>query len=352
MTPPGRPAVPGRSEQPEFAARPPSQGWESIALPGSSQCRAWAWFKPPQAPHGLILRIPEETYRQSPRPEGLTLRALLQAAGVDPAGVVMWQLYGYGYDAQGGTSPLLDQAVPPPPPGVDPNIFVSLHPAAAGAAFARPNSAAGVPPAGTSVAAPAPMGLPIAAPALDPGQVDAPAAEVSAAELFDRIETDWQATLQLEKDLIRLRKQLVDLSNRLKTLNRDLTAQERVHSNTQDKKDWQDARRWLRDASTMLSVSVREHDIGDTSAAGQRHWFEQLYQQYVLPRQPFDGLLQAQRDFETYRKSVQKLHNSMNSVYANASLNGERRAQQVLNRIQAKVREATIRKNMLGIMLD
>jgi hypothetical protein len=42
----------------------------------------------------------------------------------------------------------------------------------------------------------------------------------------------------------------------------------------------------------------------------------------------------------------------MSNAHSYASLDGERKAQQVLNRIQQKVREASNKKNFLGVMLD
>jgi hypothetical protein len=174
----------------------------------------------------------------------------------------------------------------------------------------------------------------------------------SLAEIYKSIELDWVASLEIERDLTRLRKQLIDMMARLKTLNRDLTPPERLYSSNQDKKDWQDARRWLRDSSTKCWRCIKDHDIGDTSSAGQRKWFEETYQNIILPRKPFDGLQQASRDFEGYRKLVQTLHNTMSTTHSMAAIDGERRAQAVLARIAQKVREATNKKNFLGVILD
>jgi hypothetical protein len=318
-----------------FATRPPSQAWERVAAAGCPGGYAWVWFKPATVPQGLILRIPDEAYAGNLQPETSapdvsnvrespaalwTMRQLLQAAGVEPAHAAMWVLYGAAYDGMAGASPYLDAPIPAPAAGADPNIVVYVH----------------VP----YVEA---MPLAIAPPA--------PVAQ-SAAELFERMEADWAFILELEKELSRLRKMLQDLLTKLKSLNRDLTAVERLHSNRQDKDDWFDARRWLRDGSTRLIRCIKEHDIGDTSTAGQRKWFEQAYNKYVVPRQPFEGMIQTQRDFEAYRKLVQNLHGNMNTAYSIASTNGERRAQQVLNRIAAKVRAASTKASFLGTIID
>ena len=317
-----------------FAARVPSPSWERVAVPDGPQCYVWVWYKPANVPHGLILRIPEEMYATAgPLVARWTIRKLLTAAGVDPRWVPMWQLYGVAYDGMNGMSPYLDAAIPPPLPGLDPSIVVYVN--APHVVPVPPGVAPQVTVSGETPRPPA----------------DGPLGE-SAAELFERMESDWRFSLEIEKELVRLRKQLLDMMAKLKTLNRDLTPPERLYANNQDKKEWQDARRWLRDSSTRLWKCVKDHDIGDTSSAGQRKWFEQTYEQFVAPRAQWDGLLQAQRDFETYRKLLQTLQTNMNNAHAMAAIDGERRAQQVLARITAKVREANNRKNFLGLMLD
>src|SRR5262249_2320525 len=106
-----------------FADRPASQTWEQIALPEAPQNYAWAWFKPAHLPTGLILRIPDETYRDCPElARQWTLRKLLQATGVDAVGAVSWVHYGVPFHGLAGTSPYLDAPIAPPVAGVDPNI--------------------------------------------------------------------------------------------------------------------------------------------------------------------------------------------------------------------------------------
>lgn len=320
----------------DFAARPASKTWERISFADCPQAYAWVWLKPQNVPHGLMLMISEETYRVYPQfAVQLTMRRLLQAAGIEPSWVSMWNLYGVAYDGMNGTSPFLDHAIPLPVMGVDPNIVVCIN------------------------AAPVSNSVPVAnATPVDAMPQPAPAPEslsaepVTVSEVFDRIDDDWNASLLTEKELKRLRKQLLDMAARLKTLNRDFSPQERLHSSPQDKKDWLDARRWLRDSSTRLSRYIKEHDIGYTSAAGQRKWFEQTFQKYIVPRQQFDGLRQAHRDYATYRKVVVTLQTNMHTAYAQAAQNGERRAQQILTRVAAKVREATTKRNALGILCD
>ena len=324
----------------DFAGRAPSQAWERLASAGG--VGVWAWFKPAHAPNGVILRVPDEAYQRDPHANGLpTMRVLLDAAGIDPAAVGVWYLYGAPYDAMGGATPLLDAPIPPPMAGVDPNILVYLN-------FAGP-AASGMPLVDPThfMAAIAPQ----SAFAMPPHQ-GAPAGDLSTSELFDRIDADWNATAEIERDLQRLRKMLTDLFGRLKNLSRDLTPTERLHSNNQDKQDWTDARRWMREGSNKLWRCIKEHDIGDMSAAGQKKRFEQIYREFVAPRIPFDGLMQAQRDFESHRKLLQTVQSNMGSAHTAATLDGERRANQVLGRIAAKVRDAQTKRNFLGTLMD
>jgi hypothetical protein len=355
-----------------FAGRPASQTWEQVFLPECPENYVWAWFKPAHLPHGLILRVPDESYRTHPQLVAQwTMRKLLRAARVEPALVAMWHLRGVPYPGLNGTTPYLDAPLPAPAPGMDPNIVVAVNPPQVinGApVMPAPMSTVPMMP-GPMITAPMVAGppvmsvIPVHPAAMMAGMPLGPAvamAQPAAAQpqepvnpdVFERIDADWHSSLDLEKELGRLRKQLVDTMGRLKSLNRELNPPERLHTNSQDKKEWLEARRGLRDATTRLWKSIKAYDIGDTSYAGQRLWFEQTYAKYIVPQTPFDGLTRAERQFESHRKSMQMLHNEMSNAHNFATLEAERRAQQVMNRIQQKVREASSRKNFLGVILD
>lgn len=297
----------------------PSQDWETMPLPDFPQTGVQVWFQPAHLPQGLLMVIPDETWQSYPhQTHPLTMRKLLHAVGVDPAYVATWQLYGgpwYGVD---GTDPVLDQPIPVPAAGFDPTITVTI----------------GVPAVADAPVAPETV------------------TSENVEEIFEHIEVNWHGAKDIQKELGRLRKRLLDMRGRLKTLNRDLTPQERVHGSNLDKKDWQAARRGMRECATRIARLIKALDIGDTSAAGQRNHFNGLYEESVVPRKQFEGMLQAQRDFAQYRKSLLALQTSMVTAYAYAEQNGERRAQPILARIAVKVREAGTRKNMLGVMFD
>ena len=293
-------------------------------MPENPQNYVWAWFKPINSPDGLIVRFPDELYRRHPQLAGQwTMRRLLQAAGIEPPVMLRWFLYGIPFEGMNGTTPYLDARIPPAAPGVDPNILVCMHPA--------------MPPMEL---------LPQSIPPIPP------IADATTAELFERIDADWTAALELEREVARFRKQLVDAMSRLKNMNRDLSGPERLHSNSQDKKDWQDARRGLRNGAIRLWKCIKAHDIGDTSYAGQRAWFEETYEKFIAPRKMFEQVHEAGRAFAAYRKMLQALYTDMHNAHSNATLDGERKAQQVLSRITQKVREASSKKNFLGLMLD
>lgn len=314
-----------------FAFRPPSQTWEPIRCGDGPQSFVWAWFKPATAPQGLIVRLPDDV-SQVP---GLTLRAILNLTGVDPTWLAMWQVQGMSFPGMGGVNPLLDQPLPPPVAGADPNIAIFV-------AAPQPSFA----PMAMPMMAQAPM------PMMPPMRASNQPITAQTAEVLERLDVEWTAAMDVEKDLDRLRKMLVDMMSRLKSLNRDLNPDERLYSSREDKQDWLDARRFLRDSDNRLRAAVKEFDIGDPSSAGHKRHFEGLYSQFVQPRLPFDGMEQALNGFEFYRKLLTTLHGKMNSVYLAAQSNAERRAQMVLARIANKVREAGNKKTALGVALD
>lgn len=300
-----------------FFERPPSANWEQVPVPWGM---LWVWFKPPQAPQGLYVRLASE------RGGLVTLRGVLHALAIDPRWVSVCYVYGHPLDAMQGLNPALDYPVPAPAPGADPTISILLH-AAPPPVFAIPQSQ---PP----YAAAAFAGPPLAAP--EPGAA-IPAGSDSAA-LFSRIEADWNAILLMENHQDAARKQLNGMQMRLNALNRDLNVEEARAADSADRVDWQEARRWLRDVAARVSRFIKEHDVGMTSNAGMRLRFESIYQDHVRPRRLFPGMEQAAREFEMHRKTMQHLLANMQTALSQAATDGEKRAQAVLSRIAAKVR--------------
>ncbi len=305
---------PPAASQAQFFARVPSTNWEQIPLCGTGGF-LWVWFKPPAVPNGFIIRIPNEMFAASQAQADvglacLTMRRLLGEIGIDPTIVSLWYQYGAPREGRAGTSPAFDQKISPPPAGADPQVVVMIDvPAVTELPFGQP------PRSGV-------------------------ASVTSLTKVFDEMEADWYAVLLLEKQLLLARKQLTNALGRLAALDRDLSPEERLHGDRQDRSDWQEVRRLLKDAATKLSRYVKEHDVGETSAAGKKNWFSEVFQKFVVPRQPFDGLLALHREFEAYRKRLQILLQNMQLSNTNVAQEAERKAQQLLFRIGSRARSA------------
>jgi|SRR5579872_3224280 len=296
-----------------IAERLPSTAWEPIPLADDPHSFVWAWFKPPAAPQGVCVRIPEETFRNPARRQPLSIKTLLRALQVDPQHVAVWSLYGVSYDGQPLVNPAWDFPIPEPGTAADPTIGIYFH---------------SVPIEPSPAAAPVP----------------APQSAGPHAGVFARIEADWNACLQIELQLMAAAKQLNATLQRLNSLNRDMSPEESRFGDSQDKRDWQEARRWLRDVASRVSRFIKDHLVGITSNAGKRNSYEAIYQQYVATRRPFDGLEQAERDFDSYRKSLQTLLTNMGAANSTAVQEGERRAQQVMTRVAAKIRSSRAKR--------
>lgn len=256
-----------------------------------------------------MLSVPPEVLTIQSDAGPVTLQQLALSAGIDPASITSCFFYGYSYTAELVTSPAFQQPLSPAPQGVDPTIIFSL-----GLATSRTQPQ-------TTLPASSADGL----------------SESRASEVLLSMERDWKAAAKAEKQAAGLHRQLVDMQMRLSTLNRDLGPEERLSCDRSDIDAWQEARRWLREASTRLSRFIREFDAGETVYAGKKQWFQQIYDQSIAPKQPFNGMQQARGEFEAYRKTLQHLVQSMTSAYQSAKQDGELRAQTVLNQIAAKV---------------
>ena len=308
----GQHAVPGpQAGQPlpdgpvPFFSRYPSATWEWLPLDGSGVNHAWVWFRPANMPNGLLLRVSEETYAHCRGTGQLTMRMLLRATGVDVASVSMWSLYGVPNPGHAGINPMLDQVISEPPAGSDATIAVDVAVLAVST----------VPQPGPLVTGPA----------------------VVNVEVYEVIAAHWNACRGLESRLDSLRKQLTDMMSRLKTLNRELTFDEKAHADRQDRDDWEDARRWLRGAVTQLSRCLKACDVGDTKFAGKKEWLQQIHDEYIVTRQPLGDIQSVERDFEYHRRQLLTLESQISGAIASAGQDGARRAQQVLSRLATKV---------------
>jgi len=295
-----------------ISERLPSTALEPVPLTGDPQYIVWAWFKPPAAPQGLFVQVPPEAFQNPARRQSLTIRTILRAVEVDPSQVAVWSLYGVSYDGRQLAHPTWDFPIPEPGMAADPSIGIYLH-----------SSPAALPPA---VTAPASI------------------SQAAGGGAFSRMEADWNACLQLELQLTAASKLLNATLQRINSLNRDMSPEEARCADSQDKRDWQEARRWLRDVASRVSRYLKDHLVGITSNASKRNSYESIYQTYIAPRRQFDGLEQSERDFDSYRKSLQTLLTNMGTVNATAVQEGERRAQQVMARVAGKIRSSRTKR--------
>jgi hypothetical protein len=303
--------------------RPPSSTWEALPLTGNAQLLVWAWFKPAAAPHGLFLRIPDETLASRATSQPLTLRSMTEGLGIDPRHVALASVYGAPFSGLDGKNPAWDIVLQPPPVGYDPTIALFL--AGVSGALAPPSTAP----------------YPATAPGYSAASYSAGATPAAAiGGILARLDTIWNAVIQIELQLAAAGKQLSGTLSRLNSLNRDLSFEESRFADQLDHKEWNEARRWLRDIANRVSRVLKDHHVGTTSIAGRRGWFESIYKQHIVPRREFENMEQAERDFDAYRKTIQTLLNAMNAVQSAAAQDGERRAQVVLARIATKVRSA------------
>lgn len=294
-----------------FSERPPSSSWESVPVIDAPGLFVWAWWKPAAAPHAVFVRIPPEALDGVALRRPFTLKFLAGLLAVDLRQVASCSVYGTCYDGQQGAGAIWDCPIPLPAPGVDPTIGLFLS---------------------------------MVAPAIQPAPVAAPLPRGPLSEKFAHMESDWNASLQLELQLGAAAKQVNGTMMRMGALNRDLSIDEARAADQQDKREWHEARRWLRDATVRLSRFLKDHHIGMTSAIGKRTSYEAIYRQYVAPKHPFEGIDQAAREFEAYRKTLQTLLNNMTAANGSAVQDAERRAQMVLTRISSKLRNARAKR--------
>lgn len=276
---------------------------------------AWGWFKPPQAPNSVALQIPPEVWRTADSLQPITVHQLQVAAGVPV--LLGWTIAGQFYPFDEQTAPFIDVPLGPPQDGVDPMIILWC------------NLAPAVPiVAATPVHASTPT---VAASDLLPGEDPGP--------MFDAITSHWAAIQRIEGDIRRIRSQLAHSIHKLGSLNRDLGPEEKIVADNLDKKEFNDARRWMRDSLAALSRSIKQIDIGMVSAAGKQNQFEEIFQKYVQTRIPFPGLKQAVIDFEMHHRTAKNVVLTAQSALSKGTADAERRATTVLQRIAAKVRQ-------------
>ena len=297
-----------------FPLRVPSSGWEPVPLMADGSRAVWGWFKPPQAPNSVAVQVPPEVWQSANSSQPITIRLLAAATGVSV--LAGWTHCGQFYPLDERSACFLDAPLAPPPAGVDPSIILWSGQAIPMA----------VPMPQYSMFAAGPAGG-------DPSLGD------EAGPLFDAIAAIWLSIQHIETDVRRIRSQLEQAARKLASLNRDLSPEEALAADNLDKKDWLDARRWLRDSSAVLQKSIKQIDVGIISGAGQGHRFADFYKQNVEPRIPVPGLKQTAIDFEMHHRMARNVLMEAQAALTKGGADGERRANTVLQRIAGKMRQ-------------
>lgn len=348
--------------------RAESVAWEPLPLPPDSQSGVWLWYRPAHAPHTVAVHIAPELFAEQPA-RVPSVRWLAESAGLGPDEFTGWVLFGQIYPSLAGTNPLLDLPVPPAPPGIEPGLALWTGPLPVltpGVPFVPPVEPQWNAAAATGLHA-MPMSFPVAggdmtgqgewligaSPNVEPAAGSATARPAFVARLtggnaepaLRAIQETWNSILHLETQLRTIRMQLDSAAGKVNTLNRDLNADERRFADNLDKKDWQDARRWLRDAQMTIHRFSKEIDLGAVSSAGRRNWFEEIVRNYVEPMLAFEGIEQVQIEFEQHHKQMHHLVNNAQSALAKAGRDAEQRANRVLQRIATKVRTSQSKRH-------
>ncbi len=312
----------------DFSQRPASAQWEPLPILRVSGLCLWVWYRPANVPQGLTVSIPANVCATYSAGFPFTMGDLLLAAGITMNQWHAVSVFGGSWQLANTFAPFLNLPVPAIVPGSPPEISIAV------AQF--PIETPVFPPGFSDVAGDtsdaADLELSIAD---DDG---------STASMYRRIEASWKATIQMERQMTGLRAKLASMIGTLGKLDRELSPEERLASDREDRDAWQDARRWLRDLTTKCHRELKSFDIGITSGAGKRNWMEQIYQTVIEPRTPTDELETFSREFETYRKTMVTLQIAMNTALQGAGMNGTQRAQRVLSGISRKARAKRSKK--------
>jgi hypothetical protein len=312
----------------DFSQRPASAQWEPLPIARIPGMCLWAWYRPANVPNGFTVSIPAEVSAACPTGFPFSMADLLMAGRITLNQLHSVSVFGGIWQPANTFGPFLNLAVPAIVPGSLPELSIAVleYPAEAPAS------------------APQFFGLPadnsdVAQMELTLGDDDG-----STASMYRRIDASWKATIQMERQMTGLRAKLASMVATLGKLDRELSPEERLASDREDRDAWQDARRWLRDLTTKCHRELKSFDIGATSGAGKRSWMEQIYQSVIEPRTPTDELESYSREFETYRKNMVTLQIAMNTALQGAGMNGTQRAQRVLSAIGRKVRAKRSKK--------
>ena len=318
-----------------FLHCPPSAQWEPLSILRIPGLTLWVWYRPHHLPFGVMVSVPPEVQAAFPAGFPFTLADVFLAVGVEPVMVHSVSFFGSEWQAAEMFGPYLNHTMPPVVAGTRPEIAIQVSQQA----------------------------IPVVNVVTPPIPVDGANPDRSVAEqagpagqkmIYERIDNSWRSCIQIERQMTGLRQKLASVMAALGKLDRDLSPDERLAAEREDRDAWQEARRWVRDLGTKCHREIKSFDIGMTSAAGKKKTIAELYDQVIKPRAPSKELTNIRREFEVYRKDMGNLQKSMQSVFHAAGQNGTQRAHRVLSAIRKKIRErrAAMRDPIGGTNVD
>lgn len=345
-----------------FSARGPSVQWEPLTFPRCPGVVLWAWFRPEQLPQGVLVAVPAELSGQFPSTLPVTLAEILSSAGIPWPQFQGASLYGTDWMPAVAFQTCFHAVVPSPPAQSDPTITISvleqplmmpvMLPGPAPTGWMSGQAMSPLLQAGQN------MGGPISEFPADGSRngsysleefpdddLDFPEfeGELTESVMYQRIDAVWKSAVQIERTMAGLRQRLHSMQAGLGKLDRDLTPEERLASDREDRDEWNDARRWVRELQTKCHREIKAFDIGMTSAAGVRRHLDESYTRYIEPRVAFPDLDRLRLEFEKYRKDMVSLQRAMVGALQAATQNGTQRAQRILGSIAGKIRQMRVR---------
>lgn len=336
-----------------YSQRPASIQWEPLPVARFTGIMLWAWYRPGNLPSGVVVAIPAELMKLFPGGIPITLADILAATGVPWHQFQAVSLYGGDWQPAVLIAPFVNHPIPPVPPGGRAEISVAIleQQAMVPMFFGMPMSP--VPMTNTvqndsgpvihHSPQPGVLAVDMDLEFTDDSEYEDDGAPLSESLMFERIEAAWRTAIQIERQMTGLRQKLASMLAGLGKLDRELTPDERVASDREDRDEWNDARRWLRDLQSKCHKEIKAFDIGMTSGAGSRRHLEEIFQSVIEPRIS-SGRLEVHRgEFEKHRKDMVSLQRSMVTALQAASQNGTQRAQRILGKIAGKIREMRVR---------
>jgi hypothetical protein len=308
----------------------------------------WAWFRPAHLPSGVVVTIPADFLHAFPVGLPMTLGDVLTVLGIPPQNFQAVSLYGNDWQAAAVFSLFVNHPLPLVPMGGRAEIAISVIELPA----MMPMQPVAFVPAGTFAI----PGAESAAMTMQADHFDRLSSDIDAAfeddsefeddgaplpddMMFIRIESAWKFSVQIERQMTGLRQRLSSIQSALGKLDRDLSPDERLASDREDRDEWSDTRRWVRDLQSKCHREIKAFDIGMTSGAGNRRHLEETYLTIIEPRVASANLESFRAEFEKYRKDMVCLQRAMINALQAASQNGTQRAQRCLGKISVKIRE-------------